>query len=92
VLENSDNLQEIQERLIPLPQCLPRFQAVQVNRHEARLLSQGRLLPWPQQEAATGEKVRVVADGNLVAVALVRSQGLGQVLAPVRVFHTGVRC
>jgi tRNA pseudouridine55 synthase len=86
------NLQEIQERLIPLAQCLPRFQAVQVDRQEARLLSQGRTLPWPEQGPGEGEKVRVVAEGNLVAVAAVRSHGVSQVLAPVRVFHTGVGC
>jgi hypothetical protein len=31
--------------------------------------------------------VRVVADGNLVAVATVRRQGTAQVLAPVRIFN-----
>jgi tRNA U55 pseudouridine synthase TruB len=79
---------DVQERLIPLAQCLPRFQAVQVDRHEARLLSQGRLLPWPGKGPAEGEKVRVVTEGTLVAVAAVRSQGVSHFLAPVRVFHT----
>ncbi len=89
LIEKTDNLQEIQDRLIPLAHCLPSFKAVQVDRHEARLLSQGRQLPWPDQGPVAGEKVRVVAEGSLVAVAAVRSQGVSQVLAPVRVFHTG---
>lgn len=88
VIEKTGNLEEIEERLIPLAQCLPRFKAVQVDRHEARLLSQGRALPWPEPGPSEGEKVRVVAEGTLVAVAAVRCQGVSQVLAPVRVFNT----
>ncbi len=86
LVEKSDNLEEGHRRLIPLAQCLPRYQAVRVDENEARRLTQGQALPWPEPIPMTGEKVRVVAEGNLVAVAAVRQQGASQVLAPVRVF------
>ena len=79
--------EEMHRRLIPLAQCLPRYQAVRVDRQEARRLSQGQTLPWPEPIPSAGEKVRVVAEGSLVAVAAVRSEGTGRVLAPVRVFQ-----
>jgi tRNA pseudouridine55 synthase len=78
---------EVPSRLIPLAQCLPRFQTVRVDSQEALRLSQGQALPWPEPDPAAGETVRVVNDGSLVAVAAVRLQGTGRVLAPVRVFH-----
>ncbi len=73
--------------LIPLARCLPGLKAVRVDEFQARLLAQGQTLPWSEQDPAEGEKVRVVADGDLVAVATVRGQGAGQVLAPVRIFN-----
>jgi len=73
--------------LIPLARCLSGFKAVRVDGEEARRLAQGQTLPWPEPDPAAGEKVRVVAEGDLVAVATVREQGAGQVLAPVRVFQ-----
>jgi tRNA pseudouridine55 synthase len=87
VVEKTENFEDIHRRLIPLAQCLPRYQAVRVDRQEAQRLTQGQAVPWPEPGPAAGEKVRVLADGSLVAVAAVRSQGTGQVLAPVRVFH-----
>jgi len=74
--------------LIPLARCLPGLKAVRVNGFQARRLARGQTLPWPEQDPAEGEKVRVVAEGDLVAIATVRRQGTSQVLAPVRVFHT----
>jgi tRNA pseudouridine55 synthase len=80
---------ELRQRcLIPLARCLSGLKAVRVEQGEARRLAQGQTLPWPEPDPAAGEKVRVVADGDLVAVATVRGQGAGRVLAPVRVFHT----
>ena len=86
LIEKRADLGDIHRRLIPLAQCLPRYQAVRVDRQEAWRLAQGQTLPWPEPGPAAGEKVRVVAEGSLVAVAAVRRQGAGQVLAPVRVF------
>jgi tRNA pseudouridine55 synthase len=73
-------------RLIPLAHCLPRFPAVQVERPEARRLAQGQIIPWPGNGLAEGDRVRVLADGALLAVAAVRPGKSGKVLAPVRVF------
>ena len=86
LIEKRADLGDIHRRLIPLAQCLPRYQAVRVDRQEAWRLAQGQTLPWLEPGPAAGEKVRVVAEGSLVAVAAVRRQGAGQVLAPVRVF------
>jgi tRNA pseudouridine55 synthase len=87
VIEKAEGLEDIHRRLIPLAHCLPRYQAVRVDRQEAQRLTQGQSLPWPGPGPAAGEKVQVVAEGSLVAVAAVRGQGESQVLAPVRVFH-----
>ena len=87
VVEKTENIEDIHRRLIPLAQCLPRYQAVRVDRQEAQRLTQGQAVPWPEPGPAAGERVRVLTDGSLVAVAAVRFQGANQVLAPVRIFH-----
>ena len=88
-IEKPDNFAQVRRRLIPLAHCLPGLTAVQVDRTQAQRLSQGQALPWPGQAPAQGERVRVVAEGGLVAVAAVGRQGAHQVLAPLRVFkHT----
>jgi tRNA pseudouridine55 synthase len=87
-IEKAAEPQQMYQRLIPLAHCLPGFPAVQVDPGEARRLSQGQTLPWPGNGLAEGEKVRVLADGSLVAVAALRQEGARQVLAPVRVFHS----
>ncbi len=86
-IEKTADPEQICQRLIPLALCLPGFPAVQVDPLEARRLSQGQTLPWPGNGLAEGEKVRVLADGGLVAVAAVRQKGERRLLAPVRVFH-----
>jgi tRNA pseudouridine55 synthase len=86
-IENAADPERIYQRLIPPAHCLPGFPAVQVDPGEARRLSQGQTLPWPGNGLAEGEKVRVLADGGLVAVAAVRQEGTHRFLAPVRVFH-----
>jgi tRNA pseudouridine55 synthase len=80
----------VHRHLIPLVRCLPGFKTVRVDELQARRLAQGQTLPWPEPDPIEGEKVRVVAEDSLVAVATVRGQGEGQVLAPVRVFHSSV--
>jgi|UniRef100_A0A7C3Z0B8 tRNA pseudouridine55 synthase len=89
-IEKMTHPAEGERYLIPLAHCLRGFAAVQVDPHQARRLTQGQALPWREHRPINGEKVRVVAEGNLVAVAAVRRQGAGQVLAPVRIFHTGL--
>jgi tRNA pseudouridine55 synthase len=86
MIEKKVDPEQMQRYLIPLAACLPGFKAVPVDGLQARRLSQGQAVPWPEPGQAEGEKVRVVADGSLVAVAAVRWQGADQVLAPVRVF------
>jgi tRNA pseudouridine55 synthase len=90
VIEQTVAPEHLQQRLIPLVRCLPGLKAVRVDGFQARRLAQGRTLPWLEPDPAAGEKVRVVAEDSLVAVATVREQGEGQVLAPVRVFHSSV--
>jgi tRNA pseudouridine55 synthase len=88
-IEKPENFAQVRRRLIPLAHCLPCLLALQVDRTQAQRLAQGQTLPWPEQVPAQGERVRVVAEGGLVAVAAVRRQGAHQVLAPLRVFkHT----
>jgi tRNA pseudouridine55 synthase len=72
--------------LIPLPACLPRLPAVQVDGRQARRLAQGQALPWTGNSLVEGEKLRVLSDGELVAVATLRSGHSGRELAPLRVF------
>jgi tRNA pseudouridine55 synthase len=86
-IEKTAGPELVQRRLIPLARCLPGFKAVRVDELQARRLAQGQTLPWPEPDPLEGEKVRVVAEDALVAVATVRGQGGGQVLAPVRVFE-----
>jgi tRNA pseudouridine55 synthase len=90
LIEQTADPEEMQQYLIPLASCLPSLKAVRVDGFQARRLAQGQSLPWPEPNPAEGEKVRVMAEGDLVAVAAVRGQGAGQVLAPVRVFHSSV--
>jgi tRNA pseudouridine55 synthase len=89
-IEQTSDPELLHRRLIPLARCLPGLKAVRVDGFQARRLAQGQTLPWPEPDPAAGEKVRVVAEGDLVAVATVRGQGASQVLAPVRVFHSSV--
>jgi tRNA pseudouridine55 synthase len=78
--------EELARRLIPLAQCLPGMRPVEVGEAEARRLRQGQLLVRPANDLQDGEQVRVLADAELVAVALVKSLPPQAVLAPVRVF------
>lgn len=78
--------EEIQNQLIPLAQCLPRLREVRVDGFQARRLTQGQALPWTKNGLAPGEPVKVLAGADLVALAEVRQQGAGKVLAPIRVF------
>jgi tRNA pseudouridine55 synthase len=88
-IEKPENFAQVRRRLLPLAHCLPCLKAVHVDRTQANRLAQGQTLPWTGKVPTQGEKVRVVAEGGLVAVAAVRRQGAHQVLAPVRVFqHT----
>jgi tRNA pseudouridine55 synthase len=85
-VEKALSPEEVRARIISLPQCLPRLKGVVVDRLKARRLAQGQALPWTENGLAVGEQVKVLADDNLVAVAEVRLQGAGRVLAPLRVF------
>lgn len=78
--------EEVRRRLIPLAECLPGMPAVGVDTAEARLLIQGRALPWGENGAGVGQKRRVLLDGRLLAVAELRRETRGTVLAPIRVF------
>lgn len=86
-LEEPEKAALIRQRLIPLADCLPGLPAVHVDRLQARRLAQGQTLPWSEAVPPLGAKVRVLTEGELVAVAAVCAQGARRVLAPRRVFH-----
>lgn len=77
---------ELAARLIPLPQCLPGLRVLAVGPEEAERLRHGQAVPWEDDGLSPGEKVRVLLDGALLAVAEVRGDPERPVLAPVRVF------
>jgi tRNA pseudouridine55 synthase len=79
--------EELDQRIIPLAQCLPGMRPVEIGQGEARQLRQGQLLVRPAEDLPDGEQVRVLADATLVAVAQVRNLMSQTVLAPVRVFR-----
>jgi len=80
--------EEVASRIIPLADCLPGFKALTVGPEEAEGLRQGRALPWGRNNLTPGERVRVLAENDLLAVAEVRGEPDRLELAPVRVFAT----
>jgi tRNA pseudouridine55 synthase len=78
--------EKLERRIIPLSHCLPGMRPVEVGEAEARRLRQGQLVMQPVADLQDGEQVRVLADADLVAVALVKGLPPQAVLAPVRVF------
>jgi tRNA pseudouridine55 synthase len=80
--------EDIRPRLIPLAECLPALKPVCVGPTVARSLSQGRMVPAPGNGLEETQQVRVLAGGQLVAVATVRQRAGQLVLAPRRVFRT----
>jgi tRNA pseudouridine55 synthase len=80
--------EELSSRIIPLRDCLPGCKILEVGPEDAARLSHGRTLPWPGNYLVTGERVRVLAGGDLLAVAEVRGEPDRLELAPVRVFGT----
>ena len=78
--------EEIQALVIPLAQCLPGMLAARVAPDEARRLRQGQALAWTGNHLPEGEPVKVLAGGDLVAVAQLRHREGKDWLAPLRVF------
>ncbi len=78
--------EELRDRIIPLADCLPGFRALTVGPEEAEHLRHGRAVPRPGEDLSPGERVRVLREGKLLAVAEVRQEADRPVLAPVRVF------
>ncbi|MCL6621363.1 MAG: tRNA pseudouridine(55) synthase TruB [Syntrophobacterales bacterium] len=75
------------ERLIPLADCLPFLPALQVDPGHAQRLAQGQAVSHPPPQGTVPGRVRVLADGRLLAVAEWRRDPRGLLLAPVRVFR-----
>ncbi|MCK9374895.1 MAG: tRNA pseudouridine(55) synthase TruB [Syntrophobacterales bacterium] len=78
--------EELEARIIPPAACLPGMTAVAVGPEEARRLRLGQAVAHPAMALADGQRVRVLRDGELVAVAKVRSLMPPAGLAPERVF------
>jgi tRNA pseudouridine55 synthase len=81
--------EELLSRLIPLARCLPGLKGVAVAPEQAREVRQGRALPWRADGLALGEQVRVMAEGELVAVAQIQGTPGLESLCPRRVFAPG---
>ena len=64
--------EELDQRIIPLAQCLPGMRPVEIGRAEARRLRQGQLLVRPAEDLPDGEQVRVLADADT------RGRGAGE--------------
>jgi tRNA pseudouridine55 synthase len=84
-LENL-SLEEMAGRIIPLRDCLPGLRPAPVEPEAAQRLRQGQPVPLSENGFREGEQVRVLAAGELVAVAQVRQGAPQAVLAPIRVF------
>lgn len=80
--------EELQTWIIPLKDCLPGLRPVVLGPEEARRLRQGRPLPWPGDDLTPGERVRVLTDQELVAVACVQNLGHQTVLRALRIFFS----
>jgi len=80
--------EELAARIIPLADCLPGFKAISVGPEEEEILRYGRPLPRPEDHLTPGERVRVLAAGELLAVAEVRIEADKLLLAPIRLFGT----
>jgi tRNA pseudouridine55 synthase len=80
--------EELASRIIPLAECLPGLRALSVGLEEEGLLRNGRHLPWLENNLVPGERVRILAGGELLAVAEVRGGADKLAVAPVRVFGT----
>jgi tRNA pseudouridine55 synthase len=81
-----DDPESARTRVLPLADCLPDLPAVAVESAQARRLAQGQALAWTQNGAAGRQKLRVLLHGRLLAVAELRREPQGVILAPVRVF------
>jgi tRNA pseudouridine55 synthase len=80
--------EDLASRIVPLSSCLPGLRPIEVDAAAARQLRQGRPLVHGATDFRDGERVRVLADAELVAVAQVRNLTPQVVLAPVRVFFS----
>jgi tRNA pseudouridine55 synthase len=90
---NELSLAELASRIIPLSRCLAGMKRVTVAPEEARLMRQGRPLPWAAADLSPGEQVQVLAGQELAAVARVQGKPGQVLLSPARVFaREGENC
>jgi tRNA pseudouridine55 synthase len=82
-------IEERQNRLIPLAECLPGLPAVAIGEREALRLRRGQAIAGPLNGFQAGQQVRVMSGPDLVAVAQMCQGASQMLLAPVRVFHRG---
>jgi len=89
-LEEIARRQEIRGKIIPLADCLPRLRPLEVGPGEAQRLKQGQAVSSPENGLGEEEQVKVLAGGELIAVATVRRDSQGSRLAPSRVFSRAI--
>jgi tRNA pseudouridine55 synthase len=92
--EDRQGPEELRSHLIALGQSLPHWRAITVGDREAQRLRHGQALTaWPgwreYQPVQPGERVRVLRDQELVAVAELAGTSVQPRLNPIRVFHSG---
>jgi tRNA pseudouridine55 synthase len=75
-----------ESRLIAPARCLPAWPAQEVGLEDERRLRQGQPLPLTDSTLASGARVRLLAGGRLVALAVVKVGGGGTWVAPTRLF------
>jgi tRNA pseudouridine55 synthase len=92
VPEDNYGAAKLLAHLIPLSRAIPHFRSVKVGKYEAQKLKQGqRLSEWPsfpeEPPLQPGERVRVLQDQQLIAVAELSKESRAAELSPIRVFN-----
>lgn len=90
-IEDAATLEQLAEagwesRLIAPARCLPDWPALEVGPEDERRLRRGQPIPLSDPAPPAGERVRLVAEGRLVALAVVKAAGGGAWAAPTRLF------
>ena len=77
------------KRLIPMSECLPHFPAIEIGQKRLAMIHDGMSIKAPDtdKKARSGQRYRILSDGELVAVALGVEHGELVLLRPLRVFR-----
>jgi tRNA pseudouridine55 synthase len=77
----------VEQRLIPLTECLPHFPGLEISEGQAAMIRDGSSIIAPEgAEIAAGRHYRLLRETKLAAVAAAVNQGCSILLKPLRVF------